>query len=69
MSDSTNISPSGGPPVARRIDLHTHSTASDGRWTQQQIVSHAARIGLKALALTDQPRTVWLMLPSVSLKR
>ncbi|HEY3323967.1 MAG TPA: PHP domain-containing protein [Planctomycetota bacterium] len=36
-----------------RVDLHCHSTASDGRWTQHQLVSHAARIGLKALALTD----------------
>ena len=36
-----------------RIDLHTHSTASDGSFTPTQVIEAAARAGLKAVALTD----------------
>jgi len=35
------------------IDLHTHSTASDGSDTPAELVQKAARIGLHAIALTD----------------
>jgi len=35
------------------IDLHTHSTASDGSFTPRELVSLAKKIGLKAIALTD----------------
>lgn len=35
------------------IDLHTHSTASDGTLPPEQVIEAAARCGLKALALTD----------------
>ncbi len=35
------------------IDLHTHSTASDGTYTPSQLVEAACRRGLLALALTD----------------
>jgi len=35
------------------IDLHTHSTASDGTLKPAQLVAQAARMGLKAIALTD----------------
>jgi hypothetical protein len=35
------------------VDLHSHSTASDGRLTPTDLVSLAASRGLKALALTD----------------
>jgi predicted metal-dependent phosphoesterase TrpH len=35
------------------IDLHLHSTASDGSLTPPEIVSEALRIGLKAIAITD----------------
>jgi len=35
------------------IDLHTHSTASDGRLTPTELIQEAARRGLTALALTD----------------
>lgn len=35
------------------IDLHTHSTASDGTLTPTELVDLARAIGLKALALTD----------------
>lgn len=40
----------GGPAF---IDLHTHSTASDGTLPPEQVVEAAAQCGLKALALTD----------------
>ena len=35
------------------VDLHTHSTASDGTLPPEQVIEAAARCGLKALALTD----------------
>lgn len=35
------------------IDLHTHSTFSDGSLTPEQLASKAADIGLTAVALTD----------------
>jgi predicted metal-dependent phosphoesterase TrpH len=35
------------------IDLHSHTTASDGTYTPQQLVSFAVEIGLEALAITD----------------
>ncbi|NNJ04337.1 PHP domain-containing protein [Streptomyces sp. PKU-MA01144] len=36
-----------------RIDLHTHSTASDGTDTPAQLVRNAAAAGLDVVALTD----------------
>ncbi len=36
-----------------KLDLHTHSTASDGTLTPQELVYEAARKGLQYLALTD----------------
>jgi len=35
------------------IDLHSHSTASDGTLTPTELVRHAAAQGVKVLALTD----------------
>ena len=35
------------------IDLHTHSTFSDGTSTPEELLAHAKEIGLQALALTD----------------
>lgn len=35
------------------IDLHTHSTASDGTFSPAELVAAAAAMGLRALALTD----------------
>jgi predicted metal-dependent phosphoesterase TrpH len=40
-----------------RIDLHTHSTASDGTDTPAQLVAKAADVGLTALAITDHDTT------------
>lgn len=35
------------------IDLHMHSTASDGTLTPTELVQEAKRVGLKVMALTD----------------
>ncbi|HEY96730.1 MAG TPA: PHP domain-containing protein [Dehalococcoidia bacterium] len=35
------------------VDLHVHSTASDGKFTPEEIVAKAARLGLRVMALTD----------------
>jgi predicted metal-dependent phosphoesterase TrpH len=40
----------GGPAF---VDLHTHSTASDGILPPESVIEAAVRCGLKALALTD----------------
>ena len=57
-----------------RIDLHTHSTASDGTDTPAELVAGAAAAGLDVVALTDHwhrseaPSTAGLLvLPGVEL--
>jgi len=35
------------------IDLHTHSTASDGKLTPSELMRHAKAIGIEVIALTD----------------
>jgi predicted metal-dependent phosphoesterase TrpH len=40
-----------------RIDLHTHSTASDGTLTPAELVTAAAEAGLDVVALTDHDTT------------
>jgi predicted metal-dependent phosphoesterase TrpH len=40
-----------------RIDLHTHSTASDGTDSPAELVAAAGRAGLGALAITDHDTT------------
>ncbi|BCJ66232.1 PHP domain-containing protein [Polymorphospora rubra] len=46
-------------PVAlpARIDLHTHSTASDGTLTPEELMAAAAGAGLDVVALTDHDTT------------
>jgi predicted metal-dependent phosphoesterase TrpH len=39
------------------IDLHSHSTASDGTLTPRELVRHAKHSGLACLALTDHDTT------------
>ena len=36
-----------------KVDLHVHTTASDGRYTPTEIVRRAAKSGLAVLAITD----------------
>ncbi len=46
--------PRPAPPVsARRVDLHTHTTCSDGLLAPQELVRLAEARGLAALAITD----------------
>ncbi len=35
------------------IDLHTHTTFSDGTWSPEEIVTYSDKIGLSAVAITD----------------
>lgn len=37
----------------KTIDLHTHSTVSDGSMTPEELIFHAKAAGLSAVALTD----------------
>ncbi len=37
----------------KRIDLHVHTTASDGTFTPSEAVAHARSLGLAAMAVTD----------------
>ncbi len=39
------------------VDLHIHSTFSDGNFTPEEIVKHASKIGLAAIAITDHDNT------------
>ena len=39
------------------VDLHVHSTASDGTLTPSEVVEHAAELSLSAIALTDHDTT------------
>ena len=43
------------------IDLHTHSTASDGTYSPSELVNYAANKGVTALALTDHDTTNGLL--------
>ncbi|HLZ64115.1 MAG TPA: PHP domain-containing protein [Ktedonosporobacter sp.] len=41
----------------KRVDLHTHSTASDGLYSPSDLLQHARQVGLDVLALTDHDST------------
>jgi 3',5'-nucleoside bisphosphate phosphatase len=40
-------------PQPDLVDLHVHSSVSDGTLSPREVVRHAAEVGLKAMALTD----------------
>ncbi len=42
------------------VDLHVHSSASDGVYSPREVVQRAAEVGLKAVALTDHDTTAGL---------
>jgi len=44
----------------KMIDLHSHSTFSDGSFTPRELAKHAKELGLSALALTDHDTTAGL---------
>ena len=48
------------PPVPGGIDLHLHTTASDGRLTPGELVDLAAAQGLRVMAVTDHDTTAAL---------
>jgi predicted metal-dependent phosphoesterase TrpH len=39
--------------MASKVDLHIHTTASDGRFSPQEIVSQAAELGVNTIAICD----------------
>ena len=39
------------------VDLHTHSTASDGLYSPTELMQHAKEVGLRVIALTDHDTT------------
>ena len=43
--------------LMKRVDLHTHSTKSDGTYTPSKLMAYAVEKGLKAIALTDHDTT------------
>jgi predicted metal-dependent phosphoesterase TrpH len=47
-------------PDSRVVDLHAHTTASDGQHSPSELVEQAASIGLAALAITDHDTTAGL---------
>ena len=40
------------------IDLHIHTTASDGTFTPSEVISHAQKLKLKAISITDHDTIV-----------
>lgn len=54
----TVLFPPGHPEHARgSIDLHLHTTASDGRCTPRELVERAAAAGVSVIAVTDHDTT------------
>lgn len=54
-------------PETARIDLHTHSTWSDGTDSVHALMAKAAAAGLDAIALTDHDTTAgWAQLPAAA---
>jgi predicted metal-dependent phosphoesterase TrpH len=49
-----------GTPTASFVDLHSHSTASDGAFAPAVVVGEARKAGLAAIALTDHDTTAGL---------
>lgn len=47
-------------PQPDLVDLHVHSSASDGAYPPREVVERAAEVGLKAVALTDHDTTAGL---------
>ena len=46
--------------MSRAVDLHTHSTKSDGSYTPTELIDYAVEKGLVAIALTDHDTTAGL---------
>ena len=53
IHDSAGAEDFPGYRASYLVDLHTHSTRSDGADTPQQLIDHAAALGMKVIAITD----------------
>lgn len=51
-----------------KLDLHTHSTLSDGRFTPEEIVDMACNAGFRVLAITDHDSIASFDLASAALR-
>lgn len=51
----------GRKPAATRVDLHIHTTCSDGNYTPAEVVDLACRCGMPALAITDHDTVAGVM--------
>jgi 3',5'-nucleoside bisphosphate phosphatase len=54
--NSSSAAPRGQPsflPASQRVDLHAHSTWSDGEHSPEEVAEFGTRAGLAAMALTD----------------
>jgi predicted metal-dependent phosphoesterase TrpH len=45
------------PTIRSRVDLHSHTTASDGRLSPEELVAHASSVGVRVLGVTDHDTT------------
>jgi predicted metal-dependent phosphoesterase TrpH len=54
------VTATGVPGAALFVDLHSHSTASDGAFAPAIVVQEAHKAGLSAIALTDHDTTAGL---------
>ena len=52
-----DLARAGVSPLTARVDLHVHSTASDGTLAPAEVVRRARAAGLAAIALTDHDTT------------
>jgi predicted metal-dependent phosphoesterase TrpH len=50
QSKRSRVKPS---PKKAHVDLHLHSTHSDGQWSVSQVIQYASSHGLAALSITD----------------
>jgi len=69
--DTPRPSDGGGRAAAPRrfVDLHTHSTASDGTLSPAEVIGAADYVGLAAVALTDHDTTAGLAEASDAARR
>jgi predicted metal-dependent phosphoesterase TrpH len=47
------MSPEETDPMSVRVDLHLHTTASDGRWSPEQLIDRLRQKGVGLFAVTD----------------
>lgn len=53
MTEPPTRSPAGGPQPRETVDLHLHSTASDGTLPPAEVVRRARAVGVTGISLTD----------------